>query len=156
MFAFVLILILSVITLLAYMLLKKMGLLNRTVRIVLPVLFISILFLFFGQTCDTDSKNLGCDFIYSSEHKHITGKIDIPPTIISYDYDKHFIIAKQKPKEFDEAIYDKMKYVYPLGRDTVYYWLIVKQEQKVFGPLDYDSFQKLKKEYNVPDKLVLK
>jgi len=34
----------------------------------------------------------------------------------------------------------------------VYYWLIIKQEQKVFGPLGYDSFQQLKKEYNVPNK----
>jgi hypothetical protein len=105
---------------------------------------------------DTDSKNLGSGFVYNAEHKDIAGKMDIPPTIISYDYDKNFIIAKQKPKEFNEAIYDKMEYVYPLGRDTVYYWLIIKQEQKVFGALDYDSFQKLKREYNVPDKLILK
>jgi energy-coupling factor transporter transmembrane protein EcfT len=100
MFAFIFILILSVITLLAYVFLKKIKLLNHTVRIVLPVLFILILFLFFWQMCDTDSKTLGSDFIYSAEHKHITGKIDIPPTIISYNYDRNFIIAKQKPKKY--------------------------------------------------------
>jgi hypothetical protein len=38
----------------------------------------------------------------------------------------------------------------------VYYWLIIKQEQKNFGPLDYDSLQQLKKKYEVPDKLILK
>ena len=114
------------------------------------------LFLIFYIKCDTDSKNLGSGFVYNDKHKHITGKIDIPPTIISYNYDKCFIVAKQKPKEFDEAIYDKKEYVYPLGRDSVYYWLIIKQKQEVFGALDYDSFLKLKKEYNVPDKLMLK
>ena len=111
--------------------------------------------LVFLSMCDTDGKDLGNGFDYSSEHKHITGKIDIPPTIIWYDYDKYFIVAKQKPKKFHDAIYDKKEYVYPLGRDTIYYWLIIKQEQKVFGPLGYDSFQQLRKEYEVPDKLML-
>ena len=87
-------------------------------------------FLFFSQMCDTDSKDLGSGFVYNAEHKHILGKIDIPPNVISYDYDKYFVVVKQKPTEFTDAIYDKTKYVYPLGRDTVYYWLIVKEEQK--------------------------
>jgi hypothetical protein len=112
--------------------------------------------LVFPQMYYTNGKNLGSGFMYNSKHKHIIGKIDIPPTIISYAYNKHFIVASQKPKEFNEAIYDKIEYIYPLGRDTVYYWLIVKQEQKVLGPLDYDSFLQLKKEYNVSDKLILK
>jgi hypothetical protein len=103
---------------------------------------------------DDDSKNLGNDFVYNAEHKHILGKIDIPPTVVSFDYDKHFIIAKQKPTQFHNVIYDKMEYVYPLGRNTIYYWLIIKKEQKVFGPLDSISFQKLKMQYNVADKLV--
>jgi hypothetical protein len=128
----------------------------KILKIVFGVFLLLCIFLFFTLMCDTDSKNLGVGFIYNVEHKHIIGKIDIPPTIISYDYDKHFIIVKQKPKEFNEAIYDKMEYMYPLGRDTVYYWLIIKKEQKVFGALDYNSFQKLKKEYKVPDKLILK
>jgi hypothetical protein len=113
-------------------------------------------FLFFTLMYNTELRNLGNGFVYDEEHKDIIGKIDIPPTVISYDYDKNFIVAKQKPKEFNEAIYDKMEYVYPLGRDTVYYWLIVKQEQSIFGPLDFVSFQNLKEQYSVSDKLVLK
>lgn len=128
----------------------------KILKIAVAGVLLLCFFLFFSQMCDTDSKDLGNGFVYNTEHKHILGKIDIPPTVISYDYDKHFIVAKQKPKEFNEAIYDKMEYVYPLGRDTVYYWLIIKQEQKVFGALDYDSFLQLKKEYKVPDNLILK
>lgn len=126
-------------------------------KIKIFVLFLLLIcfFCFFPQMCDTENKNLGSGFVYNAEHKHILGKIDIPPTIISYNYDKHFIIVKQKPKKNNEAIYDKIEYIYPSGRDTIYYWLIIKEEQKVFGAMDYESFQNLKKKYKVPNKLVL-
>jgi hypothetical protein len=129
----------------------------KNLKFVIGGVWLVCLLLFLSQMCDTDSIKLGGGFTYNAENKHILGQnIDIPPTIISYDYDRHFIVAKQKPKKFNEAIYDKMEYIYPLGRDTVYYWLIIKKKKTVFGALDYDSFQKLKKEYNVSDKLVLK
>ena len=35
------------------------------------------------------------------------------------------------------------------------YWLIIKEEHKVFGPFDSISFQKYKKEYQVPENLIL-
>lgn len=124
------------------------------IKFLVPFLLLS-LFLFFSLICDTDSTDLGSGFVYDAEHKHITGKVDIPPTIISYNYDKYFIVVKQKPEKYDQAIYDKAEYVYSLGRDTTYYWLIVKQEQKVYGAMDYESFQKLKKKYKVSDKLIL-
>ncbi len=125
------------------------------------IMFISILlmclFVLFSQIFDMEVIKLGDGFIYSIGHKHILGtSIDVPPTIISYAYDKHYIVAKQRPKRFNEAIYDNIKYDYPLGRDTVYYWLIIKQELNCFGPLDYERYQELRKEYNVPDELKLK
>ena len=127
----------------------------KTLKVVFTIIFVFFIFLFISLIYDSDCKKIGDDFLYNAENKHIVGNVDIPPTIISYDYDKHFIIAKQKPKAYNEAIYDKMEYIYPLGRDTIYYWLIIKQEQKVIGPLDYDSFLKLKNEYRVPDALSL-
>lgn len=72
-----------------------MKLLSRNTKIVFLVILIFISFLFLSQILDTDSKNLGSGFVYDSEHRHITGKIDIPPNIISYDYDKNCIIVKQ-------------------------------------------------------------
>jgi hypothetical protein len=112
-------------------------------------------FLFLSLMCDTDSEKIGNGFVYNAEQKHIIGKVDIPPTIISYDYNNDFIVAKQKPKKYNEAIYDEMEYVYPLGRDTVYYWLIIKEKQKIVGPLDYDDFLLLKRAYKVPNNLKL-
>ena len=156
MIAFTLILILFFISLLMYFILKKIKLLSRTAKIVSLIILLFILLLFFLQMFDTDSKNLGSSFIYSDVHKHILGKIDIPPTIISYDYDKHFIIVKQKPKKYNEEIYDKIKYIYPLGRDTVYYWLIIKDNHTVYGPLDIDEFNAARNKYNVSTDLKLK
>jgi len=122
---------------------------------ILYLLLPCLLFLVLSQMCDTDNKDLGRGFVYNAEYKHILGRVDIPPTIISYNFNMHFIVAKQKPKRFDDAIYDKMEYVYSQGRDTCYYWLIIKQEQRVFGPLDFNRFQDLKEYYKVPDELTL-
>lgn len=112
--------------------------------------------LFYPLMYKTSTADLGGGFTYGEEQKHILGKIDIPPYVLSYDYDERFIVAKQRPKEYNEAIYDRMEYVYPLGRETTYYWLILKKEQKVLGPLDSNKYEQLKSEYNVSDKLVLK
>ena len=120
------------------------------------ILLFLCLFLFFSQMCDTDSKNLGNGFVYNAEHKHILGNIDIPPAVVSFDYDKNYIIAKQEPVQFHNAIYDKKEYIYPQGRDAIYYWLILKEDQKVFGPLDSIQFLKLRKDYGVPEKLKFK
>jgi hypothetical protein len=119
------------------------------------------LFCLIFNACSDYSKNLGDGYTYVHEgsgancifHEYPAKGGEIPPDVISYDYDKKFIIAKQKPNEFDCA-YEK-GFIYSLGRDTVYYWLIIKKEQKVFGALDYDSFLQLKRKYNVPANLKL-
>lgn len=127
----------------------------KTLKIGCGIILLFCLFLVFSLLYDDNTKNLGSGFKYDTNRKDILGKIDIPPTIISFDYDKHFIIAKQRPTEFHHAIYDKMDYIYPLGRDTIYYWLIIKQEQKILGPLDSIQFLEHKKKCNIPDKLIL-
>jgi hypothetical protein len=121
----------------------------KIIKITIGSILFFCFFLFFSLIYDPDSKDLGNGFVYNAEHKHIVGKIDIPPTVISYDFDKYFIVIKQKPKAFDEAIYDKMEYCYPMGRDTIYYWLIIKKGHCIFGPLDENQFKKLKEKYNV-------
>lgn len=128
----------------------------KYVRFISIGLFIFCLFFLFTMVCEPNNKNLGGGFVYSDEHKHIVGKVDIPPIVMAYDYDNDFIIAKQKPKEYDEIIYDTKEYYYPFGRDTIYYWLIIKNQQKVIGPLSFEDFQHLKIKYKVPAKLKLK
>ena len=155
MVAFCFLLILFLISLLTYLALKKMKLLSRNTKIVLLVILIFIFFLFLSQILDTDSKNLGSGFVYDSEHRHITGRIDIPPNVISYDYDKNCIIVKQRPTEIQNAIYDKMNYVYRYGTDKIYYWIIIHKDSVVLGPMDSLEFVQARKKYSVSEKLNL-
>jgi hypothetical protein len=71
----------------------------------------------------------------------------IPPEIISFDYDENFIIAKQKPKIPLSIMYKD--YNYNNGYYVFYYWLIVKKEHNVFGPLDENQFSKIKEKYSI-------
>lgn len=64
----------------------------------------------------------------------------IPPEVLSYVNTSRFILAKQKPNQFDEAIYEKF-YNYPSGRDTTYYWFIDKQAKSLAGPLLYSEME---------------
>ncbi len=64
----------------------------------------------------------------------------IPPEVLSYVNTGIFILAKQKPNQFDEAIYPKF-YNYPSGRDTTYYWFVDKQEKCLTGPLLYSEME---------------
>lgn len=89
-------------------------------------------------------------------NKHIlcSYTTDIPPYILSYDYDRNHIIVKQSPQYKEYAIYDRINY--PLGKNHTYYWIIIKRNKEVIGPLSYEDFIKKKQIYNVPDKLKFK
>ena len=113
------------------------------------LLFISIGIIF--SLLSNDEVKLGNNYVYDSECRHITGKIDIPPVVDSYKFNKRYIVAKQTPGPFDNVIYDKMEYNYYLGRDTIYYWIIDKQTGKVWGPIDYNKYASLLRVYNVPN-----
>ena len=112
------------------------------------LLFISIGIIF--SLLSNDEVKLGNNYVYDSECRHITGKIDIPPVVDSYKFNKRYIVAKQSPTPYDNVIYDKMNYNYYLGRDTVYYWIIDKQTGKVWGPTDYNKYISILRAYNAP------
>ena len=70
----------------------------------------------------------------------INGKFQIPPTILEYRYNSDFIIVKQHPTKYKDIMY--IDYNYPLGRDTVYYWIIEKKTNTFTGPKSHDEFYK--------------
>lgn len=53
--------------------------------ITIVVVFSLCFFLLFSYIFDMDSEDLGGGFVYNSEQRHILGKIDIPPSIVSFD-----------------------------------------------------------------------
>lgn len=132
----------------------------KTTKVQSFVIFLTIL-----STCNCSSdyvENLGDGYFYRHEGG-LTNDIlcrnpnggQIPATVLSYDYDNKYIIAKQKPKLPQEPLYDK-KYIYIYGSNEIYYWLIIKNEKLVLGPYNLGEFNDAKIKYNVSDKLILK
>jgi hypothetical protein len=111
--------------------------------------------------CSDITENLGNGFFYRNEggpikdilcHKAQIG--EIPATVVSFDYNSDFIIAKQKPKMPGDPLYDK-EYQYKRGVDVYYYWLIIKKSNQIYGPLDLSEFIQLKFKYHIPEELQL-
>jgi len=124
------------------------------------LLLFGVVFMF--QCCTSDyTKELGEGYIYRHEGKPLNDIYSenpkggsIPANVISFDYDKKYIIAKQRPKLPQDILYEK-EYEYKLGGDMVYFWLIIKKEKLILGPLSEKEFKEAKKKYKVPDKLSL-
>jgi len=115
------------------------------------------------QSCVVDqTKNLGSGYTFRDEggsmkeiyhdFPNIGGQV--PATIVSFDYDKDFIIAKQQPKLPQNPLYER-QFEYNNGENSFYYWLVNKKKHIVIGPLDSTSFFKIKKELKVSEKLSL-
>jgi hypothetical protein len=128
----------------------------RVIKILL-LLFVSVAL----QSCNyNDNKNLGSSFVYYADHKMIsssTGECGgIPSSVLEYNHDKSFIIATQKPIENDPnaLLYDS-EYTYREGYNTVYYWIILKDNKKVIGPMSKSEFIEAREKYNVPENLML-
>lgn len=91
-------------------------------------------------SCGNDNEDLGGGYTYYFEQKMIDGKYQIPPTILEYKYNPDIIIVKQRPTKYRDIMY--IDYNYPLGRDTIYYWIIEKKTNTLTGPVNYDEFLK--------------
>lgn len=80
----------------------------------------------------------------------------VPSTVLEYNHDKRFIVAVQKPIENDpNVLLYECEYKYIGGYDTVYYWIILKDNKKVIGPLLKGEFLEAREKYNVPKYLIL-
>lgn len=70
----------------------------------------------------------------------IFGPIGVPDEVLNFSHDRHFIIVKQLPTPYPNAM-DQIRYNYPLGRDSVYYWIIDKDKTEVYGPISSQEFK---------------
>ena len=129
--------------------------------VLLYVIFIIIsllLFAFISLFLATDYglEDLGQDFQYFEEVSFIdydkqgdTLSLYIPPKVVSFNNSKDFILAKQRPEEFDDAWFFPKRFDYYVGRDTVYFWLIDKRSKELTGPLLESDMEKVLKEKNL-------
>ena len=111
---------------------------------IIPIFLLAISFLIVWITItfifSDDNEDLGGGYTYYSEQKMIDGKFQIPPSILDYRYDSEIIIVKQHPTKHKDIMYTD--YNYPLGRDTIYYWIIDKKTNAFTGPMNHDDFLK--------------
>lgn len=121
-----------------------------------------LLFFLFCCGCSDYTERLGSGYFFVKEggslneiycEKPFGGRI--PATVIDYDYNNDFIIAKQKPKIPQSILYEK-KYEYKYGLNEYYYWLIIKDEYSVLGPYSISEFNEAKEVYGIPNTLELK
>ena len=129
-------------------------------KIKLEIGYLLLISIFFNN-CSDYTKNLGNRYFYRDEGGEIKDIFceypnggAIPPTVVSFVYNRKFIIVKQKPLYPPEYLYKQ--YTYPNGYDTFYYWLIIKKEHLLFGPLSKSELDSLKIKYNIPKKFILK
>lgn len=121
---------------------------------IVVLLLYSVLFLPYEE------KNLGNGFrLFGGHDSEIyywalgdTTTVFIPPDVLSYVNTKRYILARQKPHQFDDAIYPKF-YKYPFGRDTTYYWFVDKQEKSLKGPLLYSEMESFLQEKDLSQML---
>jgi len=134
---------------------------SEAIRFIL--FFVCIALMFQGCNIGADStKKLSGGYFLRNEGGDIKDILcenpnggEIPSTIIDYDYDKNFIIAKQKPKIPQDPLYNG-DYHYKNGIDQNYFWLIIHSKEFVKGPLDMEEFKLARKQYNVPSNLDFK
>jgi adenine/guanine phosphoribosyltransferase-like PRPP-binding protein len=133
----------------------------RAIKFYVSIVFFITLVL---QSCNfSDStENLGNGYFYRNEGETIKDILsnnasggEIPATVVSYDFDDDFIIAKQKPKLPQDPLYEK-DYKYDRGDKEYYFWIIEKNENIVLGPLNLEEFKIQRRKYKVPNELVFK
>ena len=102
-------------------------------RILFPVFCIGNLL----SGCTSDyCQNLGHGYVFCNEgtdykyiyHKHSVGG-EIPPTILEYKKNKDFIIVKQKPRTRQKI-------------DSIAYFIIFKNMERIDGPYTFKQFMK--------------
>lgn len=115
------------------------------------IVIISVVNMVFPKNDIYRNHYLGSGFYYHSEQKHIvvdrsskfnaSAAFDIPPVVEKFDFDNKYIVAIQKPRQYDEALYHLPNAdMYLQGRDTLYYWIIVKKTHTVFGPMTAEEY----------------
>jgi len=129
------------------------------IKIILTILFVISIVYIIKLFWDDSNGYLGSGYTYKSDTEEIYNEYpdkfgEIPPTIISFDYNNKFVIAKQKPRIPINSIYKD--YNYSRGDSATYYWIIIKRQKITLGPLNRNEFEKLKEKYDIPNSLSLK
>lgn len=116
---------------------------KRWIYVLCAFIYVFFVFMIVSSFFYTDEKKLIGGFVYNSERKDISGRFDIPPTIINYEMKDDYIFIKQVPESPIHAYYNIQYYDYRQDKGTLF-WIIDIREQSPIGPLDSVSFYQYK------------
>lgn len=123
------------------------------------IIVISVILVLIDSIMNDFTIYLGRGYICYDEHQsdvHIyhneKPQFGIPSNITDYKNTIDWILIRQIPSE---EKYPKEAFgpfvSYPMGKDTVYYWIVDKKSHQVYGPLFYDDYLNKVKELNIED-----
>lgn len=114
------------------------------------VLFVAVMII---RVMNLTTEDLGNDYVLDWDQNIILSTkapVHIDRNVLDYNYDSKYIIAKQRLKKGDEGLIDYT--IYPKSEnfmDSTYFYLIDKEEDVLYGPLDSITFNNLLKEKNI-------
>ncbi len=130
---------------------------------------IAIFILSFLQSCIFNGDHLGSGYLYFYEQEYRkencilketknkgSRDVIIFPTIILIEYDKDYILAlQQRTKEADDLFSDYDLYNNQI-KNKYQLWIIDKNNNKIYGPLNYQEYYKKVNELKINPKIQLK
>ncbi len=95
--------------------------------------------------CYDGYEDFGNGYVLFTDEGVIDGQKDghniyIPWKVEKYESNYRFIVARQHLGHYDTF---GKHITYPAGRDTTYYWIIDKDNDRIYGPVLYDRFRQL-------------
>lgn len=120
-----------------------MGKVKSCFRIVFYVFISLFLICYFITAFDKGYEDLGGGYQYHEDGcGAIFGEqVDVLPTVVNYEYDKHFIIIHQNFFGNKYYGFGEVKHGFNYSSyDDDNYWIIDKKEDKYYGPLSLVSF----------------
>jgi len=95
---------------------------------------------------------LGGGYIYDSNTRAIygknTGQIDIPNEVVQYKYNKKYIVAKQLYLHAVDTSWFNIGNKVLKNEDSIYYWIVDKQKDTVYDPMDSITFIRFSRRLN--------
>ena len=80
-----------------------------------------------------------------------TLNFNIPSKVLSYKNSYNYLLVKQHPGRYPHR--EDTPYIYPYGRDTVYYFFIDKKTKRVTGPMLYSEMEAYLQNIGIADML---
>lgn len=111
-------------------------------------------------SCSDLAVNLSEDYVYRDEGgdtKEIfseRGGREIPATVVAYNYDDDFILARQNPKIPGDPLYSREP-DYTLGENYLYFWIVSHAHDSIWGPMSEEEYMRARAVLGVPADLVL-